>query len=38
MLAALNVSAVALGVAGGGLMATIVALGLGGLFSVVDVA
>jgi hypothetical protein len=37
MLAALNVSAVALGVAGGGLMATIVALGLGGLLSVVNV-
>jgi hypothetical protein len=37
MLAALNVSAVALGVAGGGLTATIVALGLGGLLSVVNV-
>ncbi|HEY5891048.1 MAG TPA: hypothetical protein VIW94_10155 [Acidimicrobiia bacterium] len=37
MLAALNVTAVGLGLAGGGLVATIVALGLGGLLSVMDV-
>lgn len=37
MLAALNVTALGLGMAGGGLVATIVALGVGSLLSVFDV-